>query len=115
MSRPLRFLSLGLAVCLAVAVVPNQPARTQGAAVEDGNHNFDRRLAHNSNFKAARAMASSSVAAESLASEVSDLAVNEDETTGVVSSLSSHTGYLTGARSGEPMAIAVGYVRDHLD
>jgi len=112
MPRYLRFTALGLAVCAAAVLVPSEPGRTQGALVADGNGNYDRRLAHNRSFKVARPLGPQ-VASEGLASAVSELAVNEDETTGAVS-LSSHNGYLTSGRSGDAMGIALDYVRGQL-
>src|SRR5690606_32435753 len=53
-------------------------------------------------------------ALQGLTANVEELTVESNETTGVVSTLSSQRGYLTGAALGQPMDLALAFVRSNV-
>jgi len=73
--------------------------------------NFDARIAFNQGFSQVMAGAQQRIVSK-MASEVKDLAYSFDENTGVIRSLSSHTGFLTPAKIGQqPMTVAMAFLK----
>jgi extracellular elastinolytic metalloproteinase len=75
--------------------------------------NHDARVQHNKSF-AVQQSAAQLQAIDALRAEVPDLDVTFDETTGVTRTIYNQVGYLTGERRGEPLEIALDYVRSQL-
>src|SRR5687768_8674078 len=96
-----------------LALLLTQPvinALSPGNAVLDEARNYDRRIAHNRDFKAPDRPLS--VAGTPLAA-VRELSLTRDDEFGTVRTVSSAITYLTGARPGEdPMQVALDFVSD---
>jgi extracellular elastinolytic metalloproteinase len=110
--------SLGFAGCcslsLALTLLWGNMAAAQGvSAMQEGERHYDARVELNAAFTASRrALPTQSV--QGFKANVQELTVESDDTTGVVSSLASQSGYLTDAAQGEPMALALKFVRDNV-
>src|SRR5262245_24025985 len=128
MRRGLRFLLAflsGLGLVGSTAPTPPvgaaAPARTtagQGggapAARGQARHD-DARIEENRGLLARARPAAAVEGVNALRREIPDLAVEYDDTTAAVRSLSNHVGYLTGPHTGlAPMAVALAYVRENL-
>ena len=101
------------ALSIGVALFLSALAAGQSAPAGDGDRHYDARIEHNRSFKA-QARAARAQSLGSLAARVSDLSIESEDATGALRSLSSHTGYLTEAAAGEPMALALAFVRANL-
>ena len=115
-----RFLQLSWYLVASILVlVPMMPGLTatavsSGAVVQENRH-FDARRTFNQGFKRMPGAAQRR-AMEAMGREVADLAADYDPTTGVLRTLSSHTGYLTSPKRGqEAGSIAMGFVQNHLN
>ena len=87
-------------------------APAQGHA--DGERHYDARAAMSRTLSADQLRAQSS-APQSLSADVQELSTLElDEVTGAVRSLSSERGFLSAATSGQPMTIAMDFLRRNL-
>lgn len=113
MSRSLGF-ARKASFSLAFALLWSGVAQAQGiAATQEGERHYDARIEHNSAFTASRrAMQPQTV--QGLTANVEELSLESNETTGAVSTLASQKGYLTEAARGEPMALAVNFVRSNV-
>ncbi|HEX9185656.1 MAG TPA: M36 family metallopeptidase [Vicinamibacteria bacterium] len=115
MKRTLKLLLLSL--CGIGAAVGPAPANVDRApaAPEAAPRHYDARVEFNKGFRAARPRRAPE-AVRSLAGEVTDLAVDYDETTATVRSLSNHVGYLTPARPGvDALAVATQYLQANVE
>lgn len=108
-----RSLSLAVALILSSGLAAAQTAPPG----DEGERHFDARIEHNRSLRLQQAQPSAAVQPPSMASlraNIRDLTVEMDETTGAVRSLANQTGFLTDATGGEPMAIAMSFVRTNV-
>src|SRR3954471_9578802 len=111
MNRSLRFLVPSFALlCSGVASTQAAPPNPQDA--QDAR-NYDARIEYNRGFAPLQSLAPAS-AGLGLLANVQELMAESNDPTGAISSLSSQTGYLTDAARGEPMALAMSFVRNNL-
>ena len=103
---------LSSALALPLVIVPATAGRA-GRDVGRGERHYDARVEFNRGFRAVPPREQSR-ALRRLAQTVSELAFEPDPTTGVARTLSSHRGYLTGPRAGEPLAVGLAFVTENL-
>ena len=103
---------LASALALPLLSAPATAGRL-GRDVGRGEQHFDARVAFNHAFRAA-ARPERTQALVLLAQTVPELAFEPHPTTGVVLTLHSHTGYLTGPDTGEPSAVGLAFVTENL-
>ncbi|MET0497147.1 MAG: M36 family metallopeptidase [Steroidobacteraceae bacterium] len=104
---------------LAIAfILSSNLASAQGSPGEDGERHFDARIEHNQALRlqqqSQRQAATQPAAIASLKANIQDLTVEMDDATGAVRSLANQAGFLTDATRGEPMAIAMNFVRSNI-
>jgi len=81
---------------------------------QDAERHFDARRDLNRGFSASRSAAAvQPESIQGLTADVEELTVESNDATGAVSSLSSQRGYLTGAARGQPMDIAMAFIRSN--
>jgi extracellular elastinolytic metalloproteinase len=111
-------LNSATAVSLAVAfILSSGLASAQSRPGDDGERHYDARIEHNQAVRLQQALPKASFQSPSLASmkaNIPELTVEMDDTTGAVRSLANQTGFLTDATRGEPMVIAMNFVRKNL-
>lgn len=98
-------------VAFAFSLPTGMASAAEPEAFLDENRHFDARAAFNEGFRQAP-VATQKLAVSRLAEEVPDLAMTYDNTTGVVRSLSSHTAYLSAAKSVDEARDAVSVAMD---
>ena len=107
--RPALTVLLGgtLAAMLGTSVFGQSPT---APFVNDGSRNFDGRLLVNQGLQAGPSE-SHVVAVETLRHALPELAVTYDDRLGVARTLYNRAGYLTAAAPGDPVQVALGFVR----
>src|SRR5688572_7816090 len=92
---------------LAVGVA--NPEGLQGA---DRDHNYDARIALiDQQGLQSRALATPAMSGRGVIANIQEMIVEANDITGAVGSMSNATGFLTDAQAGEPMAIAMDFVK----
>lgn len=106
--------SLGLAIALLLS---SGLVSAQSRPGDEDERHFDARIEHNRSLRLQQLQPSAAVqppAIMSLKANIQELTVEMDETTGAVRSLANQTGFLTDATRGQPMAIAMNFVRSNV-
>lgn len=106
--------SLGLAIALLLS---SGLVSAQSRPGDEDERHFDARIEHNRSLRLQQLQPGAAVqppAIMSLKANIQELTVEMDETTGAVRSLANQTGFLTDATRGQPMAIAMNFVRSNV-
>lgn len=116
------FISSGrrsLALAITFILSSGLASAQSGSAREyDSERHFDARIEHNQSLRLQSQSLSKAVtqppSIASLKANIQELTVEMDESTGAVRSLANQTGFLTDTARGEPMAIAMSFVRKNV-
>ena len=99
---------------LSMVVLWNGLAAAQvQPGTDEGNRHFDARIEYNKTLTLAPSVARAAAFA-GITAGARELAVERNEFTGAVSSVANHVGYLTDAASGQPMELAMDFVRQNV-
>lgn len=103
-----RSLAFAASLSCACALLWSSAAAAQGVA--DAERHYDARIDYNAAFIASQRVLPARTD-QGFAANLEEASVEADSATGVVSALTSQSGYLTDKASGAPMSLAVNFVR----
>ena len=105
--------ALAASLSCACALLWSSAAASQGVA--DAERHYDARIEYNSAFIASqRVLPAPAQTSRGFVANLEEASAETDAATGVVSALTSQSGYLTDKASGAPMTLAMNFLRDNV-